>query len=117
MKTAERIIIITNCMECPKISKCKAWNKLTPKQKFTLKTGIRIGKFILKNCPLKEYTKQLIPDIKPISNDKYWFCKINRQTTECADLYDKLTGCTYCINYRYKEFLPDEKEECKKYLT
>jgi len=109
MKTAERIIIITDCMECPKISKCKAWNKLTSKQKFTLKTKIGISKFILKDCPLEEYTKQSKQESLPDEN-KHWFCKINRQTNECTDLYNKLTGCTYCINYRYKEFLPDEKD-------
>jgi len=52
METAKKIIIIEDCMECPKVGKCGPWKKLTPKQKFTLKTGVGIGKFILKGCPL-----------------------------------------------------------------
>lgn len=41
-------------MECLKVGKCSAWKKLTPKQKFTLKTGIGISKFILKDYPLDD---------------------------------------------------------------
>ena len=55
MNTAKKIIIISDCMECPKVGKCSAWKKLTPKQRFTLKTGIGIGSFILKDCPLDDY--------------------------------------------------------------
>ncbi len=53
--TVERkMILITDCMECPHVGVCSAWNKLKPSQKFTLKTGIGIGKFILKDCPLDD---------------------------------------------------------------
>ena len=48
------MIVINDCMECPNINKCTAWKELTPKQKFTLKVGIGIGKFILKDCPLED---------------------------------------------------------------
>ena len=54
MCEVKKMIIITDCMECPKIGKCDAWEKLTPKEKFTLKTGIGIGKFILKDCALED---------------------------------------------------------------
>ena len=54
MIKVKKMIVVTDCMECPKISKCSAWKKLTPKQKFTLKTGVGIGKFILKDCPLED---------------------------------------------------------------
>ena len=54
MSEVKKMIVITDCMECPKVGKCSAWKKLTPKQKFTLKTGVGIGKFILKNCPLED---------------------------------------------------------------
>ena len=49
-----KMIVINDCMECPNINKCTAWKELTPKQKFTLKVGIGIGKFILKDCPLED---------------------------------------------------------------
>jgi hypothetical protein len=51
----KKMIVIEDCMECPKVGKCVPWKKLTPKQKFTLKTGVGIGKFILKGCPLEDY--------------------------------------------------------------
>ncbi len=54
----KKIIEVVDCMECPLISKCSAWNKLTPQQRFTLKVGIGIGKFILKDCPLPSAPKQ-----------------------------------------------------------
>lgn len=50
-----KIIIINDCMECPNIGKCTAWKKLTPAQKFVLKTGVGVGKFVLKECPLEDY--------------------------------------------------------------
>ena len=53
MEEIKRMIVITDCMECPKIGECGAWKKLTPKQRFTLKTGVGVGKFILKDCPLQ----------------------------------------------------------------
>lgn len=55
MSDIKKIIVIADCMECPKVGKCNAWKKLTPKEKFTLKYGVGIGKFILKNCPLDDY--------------------------------------------------------------
>lgn len=51
----KKAIIISDCMECPKVGKCTAWKKLSAKQKFTLKTGVGIGKFILIGCPLPDY--------------------------------------------------------------
>ena len=48
-----KMIIIEDCMECPKVGKCSAWKKLTTKQKFVLKTGVGIGQFILKDCELE----------------------------------------------------------------
>jgi len=54
MSEVKKMIVITDCMECPKVGKCGAWKKLTPKQKFTLKKGVGIGKFILKDCPLDD---------------------------------------------------------------
>ena len=57
MTEVNKMIVITDCMECPKVGKCGAWKKLTPKQKFTLKTGVGIGKFILKGCPLEDVDK------------------------------------------------------------
>jgi len=50
----KKMIVISDCMECPNIKNCVAWKKLTPKQKFTLKVGVGIGKFILKDCPLED---------------------------------------------------------------
>ena len=55
----KKIIVISDCMKCPKISTCKAWKKLTPKQRFTLKVGVGIGKFILKDCPLDDIPNSL----------------------------------------------------------
>ncbi len=49
-----KMIVINDCMECPNVGKCTAWKKLTPNQKFKLKVGIGIGKFILKDCPLED---------------------------------------------------------------
>jgi hypothetical protein len=52
MEIPKKMIVISDCMECPIIKDCKAWENLTPKQKFTLKCGVGIGKFILNDCPL-----------------------------------------------------------------
>lgn len=49
-----KMIVINNCMECPNVGKCAAWKRLTPKQRFTLKTGVGIGDFILNGCPLDD---------------------------------------------------------------
>jgi hypothetical protein len=54
MSGVKKMIVITDCMECPKIVNCGAWKKLNAKQKFTLKIGVGIGKFILKDCPLED---------------------------------------------------------------
>lgn len=50
----KKIIEIKSCLECPLINKCDSWRKLNAKQKFTLKTGVGIGDFILKGCKLKD---------------------------------------------------------------
>jgi len=47
-------IIVTDCMACPKIIRCGVWKALSPKERFALKTGVGIGKFILKGCPLDD---------------------------------------------------------------
>jgi hypothetical protein len=52
MELVRKMIVVTDCMECPNVGKCSAWKKLTAKQRFTLKIGVGIGKFILKDCPL-----------------------------------------------------------------
>lgn len=54
MSEVKKMIVVTDCMECPKVGKCGSWKKLTPRQKFILKTGVGIGKFILKDCPLDD---------------------------------------------------------------
>jgi|APSaa5957512622_1039677.scaffolds.fasta_scaffold144632_2 hypothetical protein len=41
-------------MACPKIIRCGVWKALSPKERFALKTGVGIGKFILKGCPLDD---------------------------------------------------------------
>jgi hypothetical protein len=50
----KKIIIISDCMECPYLGECNSWKKLTSEQKFTLKFGVGIGKFILKGCRLED---------------------------------------------------------------
>lgn len=52
----KKMIVINSCTECPKMGKCGPWKNLTPKQKFTLKTGVGIGNFILKGCPLEDFS-------------------------------------------------------------
>ena len=44
---------INDCLECPKIFKCSATKKLTPSQRFALKTSTSI-KGIHKDCPLPD---------------------------------------------------------------
>ena len=56
----KKMIVISDCMEYPIIKDCKAWKNLTPKQKFTLKCGVGIGKFILKDCPLDNAHAQFL---------------------------------------------------------
>jgi len=51
----KKIIIITDCLECPRIGKCDPWKKLTPQQKFRLKTQVALKNCILKGCPLENY--------------------------------------------------------------
>ena len=51
-------------MECPKITKCSVWKKLTPKLRFTLKIGVGFDKFIMKDCPLQDYAEQELPTQK-----------------------------------------------------
>lgn len=58
MEDVKKMIVISDCMKCPNVGKCSAWKKLTPKQKFILKTGAGIGKFILKECPLDDAPNQ-----------------------------------------------------------
>lgn len=53
---AKRVIEIEKCTDCPYWGKCKAYKQLTPKQKFTLKTGCGVGDFILKGCHLDEHS-------------------------------------------------------------
>lgn len=53
-KPIKKMIIISNCIECPIISNCKSWKKLTSKQRFTLKYSVGISEFILKDCPLDD---------------------------------------------------------------
>lgn len=53
----KKVIIVTNCMECPYVGKCSAWEKLTAIQKFTLQTATK-DKFILKDCPLDDYKRK-----------------------------------------------------------
>jgi len=50
----KKMIIIEDCLHCPNWLKCEASKKLTPKQRFMLMTGVGIGQFILKECPLKD---------------------------------------------------------------
>jgi len=86
-ETAEeihKIISITDCMECPIINKCHAWKSLTPKQRFTLKTGVGIGKFILKNCPL-DNASQFQKPAKEITDEE-----INEKATKKAAVHSNL---------------------------
>ncbi len=50
----KKMIIIEDCLECPKFMRCKPSRALTPGQRFTVKTGVGLGKFILKGCPLED---------------------------------------------------------------
>lgn len=60
MSEIKKMILITDCItECPKAGMCIAWKKITPKQRFTITTGIGIGKFILKGCPLDDYQENI----------------------------------------------------------
>jgi hypothetical protein len=63
MSEVKKMIVITDCMECPKVGKCCAWKKLTPKQKFILTTGVGVGKFILKDCPLEDMPSTVANEI------------------------------------------------------
>ena len=54
-----KMIVITDCMECPEVGKCSAWKKLTAKQRFQVKFGVGVGKFILKGCPLDDAPKMV----------------------------------------------------------
>lgn len=56
----KKMIVITDCMECPKVGKCGPWRKLTSHQRFKLKYGVGVGKFILVGCPLEDVPIQLI---------------------------------------------------------
>lgn len=55
MEKLKKMIVISDCMECPEVGKCRAWKKLTPGQRFTLKVGVVVDKFILKDCPLEDF--------------------------------------------------------------
>lgn len=50
----KKMIVIDNCMECPKVGKCSAWKKLTKSQRFALTVGVNVGMFILAECPLED---------------------------------------------------------------
>ncbi len=71
----KKAIIITDCMECPKVGKCGEWKKLNPKQRFYLKTGVGLGKVILKGCPLPDYDSELqkqVEDLKELFDEDGW---------------------------------------------
>lgn len=51
----KKVIVIDDCLSCPKWMKCSPSKKLTPQQRFTLKVGVGVGKFILNGCPLEDY--------------------------------------------------------------
>jgi len=53
----KKMIVIESCDDCPFNGTCKAWKDLKPKERFTLRTGIGIGKFILKGCHLEDFNK------------------------------------------------------------
>lgn len=57
--TVKKMIVIDDCLQCPLWMKCKPSKSLTAKQRFTLKVGIGIGKFILKGCPLDDVPSAL----------------------------------------------------------
>ena len=48
----KKVIIIDDCLLCPFVGKCKPWRLLGKLQRFSLKCGTNVGKFILKDCPL-----------------------------------------------------------------
>lgn len=50
----KKMIIVTDCLECPITSECKEYKKLTQEQKFYLKTSVGLTNAILKNCPLED---------------------------------------------------------------
>lgn len=52
--TVRKAIIVDNCLECPML-KCGPSKALKPKQRFVLQTGVGVGKFILKGCPLVDF--------------------------------------------------------------
>lgn len=56
-KAIKKIIIIEDCLQCPKFMKCTPSKALTPNQRFRVKTQVGVGKFILKGCPLETYKK------------------------------------------------------------
>ena len=49
-----KIIKINCCLDCPLIKDCKAWQRITPKQRFALSCSRGIKEFILKDCPLDD---------------------------------------------------------------
>ena len=57
MSEVKKIIVIEDCLSCPKWMKCKPSKALTAHQRFIVKVGVGIGKFILKGCPLEDYNK------------------------------------------------------------
>lgn len=54
MNTVKKIIIVTDCLECPLVTSCAQFKKLTPKQRFYLKTAVGLTNAILKTCPLDD---------------------------------------------------------------
>ena len=54
MSDVKKIIVVEDCLQCPKWMKCKPSKALKPKTRFTLICGVGIGKFILKGCPLDD---------------------------------------------------------------
>ena len=82
-------------MECPKIGECGAWKKLTPKQRFTLKTGVGVGKFILKDCPLQALEDgDAFKGCDSCEHSKRSICKNPESILNYCDV-DETTSCIH----------------------
>ncbi len=54
----EKMIVVDNCLVCPRWGECKPSKKLQNKERLFLTCGVGIGKFILEDCPLPDATLQ-----------------------------------------------------------
>lgn len=109
MEQPKKVIVIDDCLTCPKWLKCKPSKELTSKQRFTVTLGVGVGKFILKGCPLDDLNPVEIEHVKELMtwNDAidYAYHKgmyiPNERQCEELNLYGCWTSSTPEDNHTY----------------